>query len=68
MPSSSIVLTDDGTLDTVLECLLCRTQIRYTPDSPLDDHEANCDDRCECQDTRVEEALVDAQETHECPV
>ncbi len=67
MPASSIVLIDDGTLDTVLECVHCRTQIRYTPDPPLDDHDAHCDDSCECQDAVIEWALVDAQDTHECP-
>ena len=60
-------LIDDGTLDTVLECGGCRTQLRYNPDPPLDDHDANCGDDCECQDAVVEQAQTDAKETHICP-
>ncbi len=66
-------LVDDGTLDTVLECDECHTQLRYNlsgtwnRDPPLDDHEANCGDNCECQDAVAEQAQMDAKETHECP-
>ena len=63
----TFTLIDDGTLDTVLECDECGTSLHYNPDPQLDDHEANCGDGCECQDERIEQALVDAKEIHECP-
>lgn len=59
-------LIDDGTLDTVVECSECRTQLRYNPDPPLDDHDEGCGDSCECQEAVVIEALADAEATHEC--
>ncbi len=61
-------IVDDGTLDTVLECSKCQSELRYNPDPPLDDHDTHCGDSCECQDARIEWAFEDAKDTHECGV
>ncbi|KKL66027.1 hypothetical protein LCGC14_2149070 [marine sediment metagenome] len=62
----TFTLDDDGTLDTIVTCDECGAQHRYNPDPPLDDHDTNCGDSCECSDARIEWALQDAEETHEC--
>jgi len=62
----SIVLSDDGTLDTVLVCTECRAHFRYNFASHMegaDEAEPANDD---AYDQFVAWAIADAAEEHEC--
>lgn len=59
-------LVDDGTLDTVLVCDGCGTELRFNPDPHLDDCPEGEGESCECQDAVIEWAMADAEATHEC--
>ena len=58
-------LVDDGTLDTVVECSECLTQLRYTFNSCEGEcgHD-HCD--CDCYEQFANWAFEDAKDTHEC--
>ena len=56
---SRIVLVDDGTLDTVVECTECRQQMRYNQDEPFD---GSVGDR----NAFIDYCLVDAETEHVC--
>lgn len=77
----AIVLSDDGTLDTVLRCEDCSEEFRYTYE-PADDDTIHCaghdDYRDGCADCDlvateayedfVDWAIGDAETEHECSV
>ncbi len=58
---SNIVLSDDGTLDTVLVCLSCHEEFRYNydPDDTESESESDYDDF-------VAWAIEDAESEHVC--
>ena len=60
-------LVDDGTLDTVIECSECLTQLRYTY-SGEPDADCTLGPNCGCKDRFVDWAFADAKDTHECGV
>lgn len=55
------ILVDDGTMDTVVECMYCGEQLRYNyaaeDADPDDDYTYN---------EFVSDCLLDAREIHEC--
>ena len=63
---ANIVLADDGTLDTVIECLECGEQFRFSfaswAESLDDDDEDDQDD----YDAFVEWCIEDVEAEHEC--
>ena len=65
---ANIVLADDGTLDTVLECLECGEQFRFNFASWADSLEGDKDDAndMEVYDVFVEVCIEDVESEHEC--
>ena len=61
MPST-FSLVDDGTLDTVVRCILCDVELRYNPsvDADSDDETEDAGDR------RIESVLAMAADDHVC--
>lgn len=57
MSAPTIVLSDDGTLDTVLVCTVCREEMRYNFAPDTDD---------ETYEDFVAWAIEDASAEHEC--
>lgn len=55
-------LSDDGTLDTVVECTVCREELRFCSDALLDISGAEDGD----DGARIEMAFSLAEEDHEC--
>lgn len=61
----AFILTDDGTLDTVLRCEDCGEEVRYHYDPETDDYPAG-DDATDAYKTFVKWAIEDAESEHEC--
>ena len=60
----SFVLSDDGTLDTVLECSECGRECRYTWDGECDCAPESGD--CSGYEQFIAWAIDDATESHDC--
>lgn len=70
----AIVLSDDGTMDTVLRCTECGEEFRFNFDpGPYDDgdacaHGLQADAGCEdCYNEWIDSCIEDAEADHECP-
>ena len=61
MPST-FSLVDDGTLDTVVRCILCDVELRYSG-IEFEVEDGDDDDR---SDRRIEAALAMAADDHVC--
>ena len=62
---ANIVLADDGTLDTVIECLECGDQFRFTYDhwsNGLEDDSSPVDE----YDVFVDECIAEIEAEHVC--
>jgi len=64
----AIVLTDDGTLDTVLACEACGQEFRFNFGG---EHGEDCNQiangDCDCYGRFVDDCIADADWEHECP-
>jgi hypothetical protein len=58
----TLIIVDDGTLDTVVECTVCNERLRYNPE-PLKEDADKC---ILCQQKRRSMALDMAVEDHRC--
>ena len=64
-PDSKIVLSDDGTMDTVLVCTECREEFRYNYDpEPSEPGDERSDEQA--YDDFIDWAIEDAESEHEC--
>lgn len=59
MTAPRIILIDDGTLDTVLQCIDCRQEFRYTYDPGPDVADGSVDDYDAWIDTVINELADD---------
>jgi hypothetical protein len=60
-----LVITDDGTLDTVVYCQDCNTQMRYNPE-PLIEEEYDSPPTKALDEERQRLALEMARKDHKC--
>lgn len=60
----AIILTDDGTMDTVLCCTECGEEMRYNYQSGCDDDPELTDEQA--YDAFIESCIDDATAEHEC--
>ena len=63
----TFTLGDDGTLDTVIYCDDCKSELRYTFDGK---HAGDCNPiangDCDCYGRFIDWAMADAFDTHDC--
>ena len=62
----SFVLSDDGTLDTVIKCSGCGREYRFNWDGEHDCESGTEGGDCDCYAQFVAWAIDDANESHDC--
>jgi hypothetical protein len=62
---SKIILSDDGTLDTVLTCTECGDEFRFNYVSAYND-DPNAEDEDYTYDDFIDDCIADVTDEHDC--